>query len=95
MCYDQLYPSPCLEYNASNAFAKTWKLDDRKGPFHYVQKKIRTEIDFTLAYVVKEGEKLGMRMPLCGKLLENFRELEAGKRQFGQHNYDELVATGR
>jgi 2-dehydropantoate 2-reductase len=80
---------------AVNDFAKTWKPDDRKGPLRYVQKKIRTEVDFTLAYVVKEGEKLGMRMPLCNKLLEIFRELEAGKRQFGQHNYDELVATGR
>ncbi len=36
-----------------------------------------------------------MPMPLCSKLLEIFRELEAGKRQFGQQNYDELVATGR
>ena len=80
---------------AVNEFAKTWKPEDRKGPLRYVQKKIRTEVDFTLAYVVNEGEKLGMRMPLCGKLLEIFRELEAGKRQFGQHNYDELVATGR
>jgi 2-dehydropantoate 2-reductase len=80
---------------AVNEFAKTWKPEDRKGPLRYVQKKIRTEVDFTLAYVVKEGEKLGMPMPLCSKLLEIFRELEAGKRQFGQHNYEELVATGR
>ena len=80
---------------AVNDFAKTWKPDDRKGPFHYVQRKIRTEIDFTLAYVVNEGKKLGMPMPLCSKVLEIFRELEAGKRQFGQHNYDELVATVR
>ncbi len=80
---------------AVNAFAKTWKPEDRKGPLRYVQNKLRTEVDFTLAYVVKEGEKLGMKMPLCSKLLEIFRELEAGKRQFGQQNYDELVATGR
>jgi hypothetical protein len=86
---------PSLEYNSSNAFAKTWKPNDRKGPFQYVQKKIRSEIDFTLAYVVNEGKKLGMPMPLCSKVLEIFRELEVGKRQFGPHNYDELVATGR
>lgn len=78
---------------AVNGFAKTWKAEDRKGPLRYVQKKIRTEVDFTLAYVIKEGEKLGMKMPLCNKLLEIFRELEAGKRPFGQHNYDELVRT--
>jgi 2-dehydropantoate 2-reductase len=79
---------------AVNEFAKTWKPEDRKGPLRYVQKKIRTEVDFTLAYVVNEGKKLGMPMPLCSKLLKIFRDLEAGKRQFGQHNYDELEATG-
>ena len=78
-----------------NAFAKTWKPEDRKGPLRYVQKKIRTEVDFTLAYVVNEGTKLGMPMPICSKLQEIFRELEAGKRQLGQHNYDELVGTAR
>ena len=77
---------------AVNDFAKTWKPEDRKGPLRYVQKKLRTEVDFTLAYVVNEGEKLGMPMPLSSKLLEIFRELEAGKRQFGQKNYEELVA---
>jgi len=80
---------------AVNDFAKTWKPEDRKGPLRYVQKKLRTEVDFTLAYVVNEGKKLGMPMPLCSKLLEIFRELEVGKRQFGQHNYDELVVTTR
>jgi 2-dehydropantoate 2-reductase len=80
---------------AVNDFAKTWKPEDRKGPLRYVQKKLRTEVDFTLAYVVNEGKKLGMPMPLCSKLLEIFRELEAGKRSFGRQNYDELVATGR
>jgi hypothetical protein len=40
-----------------------------------------------------KNEKLGMKMPLCRKLLEIFRELEAGKRQFRQKNYEELVAT--
>lgn len=80
---------------AVNGFAKTWKPEDRKGPLRYVQKKITTEVDFTLAYVVNEGKKLGMPMPLCSKLLEIFHELEAGKRQFGQKNYAELVATQR
>jgi len=78
---------------AVNNFAQTWKPDDRKGPLRYVQKKIRTEVDFTLAYVVDEGKKLGMPMPLCSKLLEIFRELEAGKRQFGQQNYSELISV--
>jgi len=43
--------------------------------------------------VVNEGKKLGREMPLGNKLLAIFRELEAEKRQFGQKNYEELVAT--
>jgi 2-dehydropantoate 2-reductase len=80
---------------AVTGFAKTWKPEDRKGPLRYVQKGIRTEVDFTLAYVVDEGKKLGMAMPLCGKLLEIFRQLEAGQRRFGQENYRELINTPR
>lgn len=80
---------------AVNDFAKTWKPEDRKGALIYVQRKIPTEVDFTLGYVVNEGKKLGMPMPLCNKVLEIFHEIEAGKRPFGQHNYDELVATGK
>jgi 3-hydroxyisobutyrate dehydrogenase-like beta-hydroxyacid dehydrogenase len=78
-----------------NDFAKSWKPEDRKGALIYVQRKIPTEVDFTLGYVVNEGKKLGMPMPLCSKVLEIFREIEAAKRQFGQHNYNELVATGK
>ena len=80
--------------SAVNGFAKTWKPDDRKGPFRYVQKKIRTEVDFTLAYVVNEGRKLGMQMPLCSKVLELFRQIEAGQRPFSTQNYLELRAAG-
>jgi len=83
------------QMEAVNNFAQSWKPQDRKGPLRYVQKKLRTEVDFTLAYVVNEGKKLGMPMPLSSRLLEIFRELEAGKRPFGQQNYNELVATAR
>jgi 2-dehydropantoate 2-reductase len=76
---------------AVNEFAKTWKLVDRKGPLRQLQKKIKTEVDFTLAYVVREGEKLKIPTPLCGKVLDMIHELEAGKRNFGQQNYDELA----
>ena len=36
-----------------------------------------------------------MNMPLSRRLFEIFRELEAGKRKFGQKNYEELVATSK
>jgi len=78
-----------------NAFAKTWKLDDRKGPLRQIQKKIRTEVDFTLAHVVSESEKLKISTPLCHRVLEMIHELEAGTRKLGDSNYDELVAMVR
>jgi len=76
-----------------NQFAKSWKLDDRKGPLRQIQKGIRTEVDFTLAYVVREGEKLGIATPLCRKVLQMIHELETDQRKLSMENYNELRAT--
>jgi len=75
---------------AVNEFAKSWKLDDRKGPLRQIQQKIKTEVDFTLAYVVREGEKLKIPTPLCRKVLNMIHELETGVRKLGLENYSEL-----
>ncbi|MGH7929722.1 MAG: ketopantoate reductase family protein [Candidatus Binatia bacterium] len=72
---------------AVNEFARSWKMDDRKGPFRQIQQGIKTEVDFTLAYVVNEGGKLNIPTPLCQQVLNMVRELESGKRQLGIHNY--------
>ncbi|MBI2228509.1 MAG: 2-dehydropantoate 2-reductase [Deltaproteobacteria bacterium] len=73
--------------------AKSWKLDDRKGPLRQIQKGIKTEVDFTLAHVVREGERLGIPTPLCHRVLEMIHQLESGKRQLGMQNYAELRAS--
>jgi 2-dehydropantoate 2-reductase len=75
---------------ALNEFAKSWNPDDRKGPLRQIQKGIKTEVDFTLAHVIHEAEKLKIATPLCGKLLEMIHELESGKRKLGLENYAEL-----
>lgn len=75
---------------AVDAFAKTWKADDRKGPLRQIQKQIKTEVDFTLAYVIGEGERLGIPTPLCRKVLAMIRELETGNRMLSIGNYAEL-----
>jgi 2-dehydropantoate 2-reductase len=75
---------------AVNEFARTWKLDDRKGPLRQIQKGIKTEVDFTLGYVVREGEKLKIATPLCRKVLSMIHELEAGTRNLDLKNYAEL-----
>ena len=79
---------------AVNQFAKSWKIDDRKGPLRQIQRGIKTEVDFTLAYVVREGEKLHLRTPLCRKVLDMIHELEQGTRKLGLQNYDGLRSVG-
>jgi len=78
---------------AVNEFAKSWKLDDRKGPLRQIQQKIKTEVDFTLAYVVGEGEKLKIPTPLCRQVLDTIHDLENGKKQLNRENYQILAAS--
>jgi 2-dehydropantoate 2-reductase len=77
---------------ALNAFANCWKIDDRKGPLRQIQRGVKTEVDFTLACVVREGEKHGVSTPLCRKLVDRIHELEKGTRSLSLDNYAELNA---
>ena len=79
---------------AVNDMAKSWNFNDRKGPLRQIQKGVKTEVDYTLAHVVRQGEKMKIPTPLCRKVLEIIHELEAGSRQLGMHNYVELRAAG-
>ena len=74
--------------------AKSWKDDDRKGPLRQIQKGVPTEVDFTLGYVVREGERMNLPVPLGRRVLAMIHELEAGKRQLGMENYAELHQSG-
>jgi 2-dehydropantoate 2-reductase len=89
-----LHPSNSFDKRlaAVNEFAKSWKLDDRKGPLRQIQQGIKTEVDFTLAYVVREGEKLKIPTPICRKVLDMIHELETRKRQLSLQNYVDLNA---
>jgi 2-dehydropantoate 2-reductase len=79
---------------ALNLFAASWKPDDRKGPLRQIQNGLKTEVDFTLGYVVSEAEKRGIPTPLCSKVLNMIRELETGKRKLALQNYLELQTPG-
>ena len=91
-----LHPSIPIERRLCviNEMAKSWKDDDRKGPLRQIQKGVPTEVDFTLGYVVREGERMNLSVPLCRRLLAMIHELEAGKRQLGMENYSELQQSG-
>ncbi len=90
-----LHPGNPLEKRlaAVNRMAKAWNLDDRKGPLRQLQKDIKTEVDYTLAHVVREGEKLKIPTPLCRKVLDMIHEIETGKRKLSPQNYGELAAS--
>lgn len=92
-----LHPSKPIEKRLAvvDEMARSWKDDDRKGPLRQIKNGIKTEVDFTLAYVVEEGKRLNLPTPLCEKVLQMIHELEAGKRLFGQHNYAEVAAVAR
>jgi len=76
-----------------NTYAESWRPDDRKGPLRQMQAGSPLEVEYTLGYVVREGERLHMATPLCRKVLDMIRELEAGKRAFDLENYAELAET--
>jgi 2-dehydropantoate 2-reductase len=78
---------------AVNEMANSWKLDDRKGPLRQIQNGIKTEVDFTLAHVVREGERMKIATPLCRKLLQLIHELETGERELRTENYAALRAA--
>jgi 2-dehydropantoate 2-reductase len=80
---------------AVNEMAKSWTLDDRKGPLRQIQNGIKTEVDYTLGHVIRAGEKFKIPTPLCGKLLEMIHGLETGRRKLAQQNYAELAATAQ
>ena len=78
---------------ALNDSAQSSKLADRKGPLRQIQKGIKTQVDFTLSDVVREGERLRIPTPLCRGVLEMIHELETGKRHLGLQNYSDLHAS--
>ena len=89
-----LHPNKPIEQRLAvvNEMAKSWKEDDRKGPLRQIQKGVPTEVDFTLGYVVREGERMNLHIPLCRRVLTMIHELESGERQLGMENYAELQA---
>ena len=89
------HPSNSFEKRiaALNEMAKSWNVDDRKGPLQQIQNGTKTEVDYTLAHVVREGEKLKIPTPLCRRVLDMIHELETGKRKLSQQNYAELAGS--
>ena len=88
-----LHPSKPLQDRLAviNKYAKSWKVEDRKGPLRQMRQGIVTEVDYTLAYVVREGERVGIPVPLCRAVLGMIHDIERGKRPLQLQNYDDLA----
>ena len=66
----------------------------RSGPWRDLAVRKRpTEIDHMTGWVVDEGRRLGIAMPLNEALVRHVHEIEAGTRKRGLGNLDELEAV--
>jgi 2-dehydropantoate 2-reductase len=65
----------------------------RSGPWRDLAVRSRpTEVDHMVGWVIAEGRRRGIAMPLSEALVQQVKELERGTRQRGLHNLDELEA---
>lgn len=65
----------------------------RSGPWRDLAvRKRQTEVDHMVGWVVAEGRRRGIALPLNEALVQQVKELEQGKRSRGLHNLDELEA---
>lgn len=63
----------------------------RSGPWRDLAVRKRpTEVDHMTGWVIAEGRRLGIAMPLNERLVEQVKEIERGERQRGLANLDEL-----
>ena len=65
----------------------------RSGPWRDLAVRKRpTEVDYMVGWVIGEGKRRGVAMPLNEALVRQVKELENGTRKRGLHNLDELEA---
>jgi 2-dehydropantoate 2-reductase len=65
----------------------------RSGPWRDLAVRKRpTEVDHMVGWVIAEGRRRSIAMPLNEALVRQVKELESGARQRGLHNLDELEA---
>lgn len=93
--YDPLsfHPGRPLEARlaAFDEMARHWKSDERKGPVQQLKRGVRTEVDYTLGHVVREGKRANFPTPLCQRVVEMIQEIEQQRRLLQFQNYAELA----
>ena len=96
--YDPLafHPSRPLDARlaALDDMGRHWQSDDRKAPVDQLQRGVRTEVDYTVGYVVQEGARIGVPTPLCGTVVRIIHEIGERKRVLQLQNYAEFAKGG-
>ncbi|MFB3884016.1 MAG: ketopantoate reductase family protein [Thermodesulfobacteriota bacterium] len=79
-----------------SAFAEmalNWKSDKPGNIARALKSGLRTEVDFTVGHAVREGERVGIRTPICQAVVELIHEIEQGKRPPQLENYEGIAAA--
>jgi len=75
----------------NEAAEKNWERHDRVTTPQSLNAGVTTHVDYTLGYVTREGDKVGLSTPLCHHLVRMIHEIEDRKRPLQIHNYAELA----
>jgi len=84
--------------DALSRFAAFWRprVKKRSGPWRDLAVRKRpTEVDGMVGWLVAEGTRLGLQLPLNERLVRQIKEIERGERVQGLHNLDELERERR
>jgi 2-dehydropantoate 2-reductase len=74
-------------------FAEFWasRVKVRSGPWRDLAvRKRRTEVDHMIGWVIDEGRRRGVALPLNEHLVQLVKDIEQGRRAQGLQNLDEL-----
>ncbi len=80
-------------HSAFTEMALNWKSDKPSGVAKALKSGLKTEVDYTVGHVVREGERTGIRTPICQALVGLIREIENGERPLQLENYEEIAAA--
>jgi 2-dehydropantoate 2-reductase len=67
------------------------RVKQRSGPWRDLAiRKRKTDVDYMIGWVIAEGKKLEIDLPLNDCLFDQVKEIEAGVRNLGLDNFEEL-----
>lgn len=90
--FDPIHPF-AQRLSALHVIARQTRSEDQRGGVERFKKGIKTEIDFTVGHVVREGKGAGVDTPICEAVVRFIHEIEAGRRPLQAKNYADLASA--